>query len=120
MNRPGAETNPPAWEGYRLSRQQERLWQARHARTTSVAMAGASLHGPLDRTAFALAANALLERHEILRTSIRPVLGGTGPALMAVDAPRPAAIDHIDLRSLGSAEQDAQIATEAAARLVIH
>ena len=110
MDRYEPELTSPAWEGFRLSRQQDRLWTLQSGGSAPAAMAGASLHGVLDEAAFAAAATDLIERHEILRTSVKPVLGGASSALMVINPPYPAQIGQLDLRALDEAEQESRIA----------
>ena len=110
MDSQRVELTTQPWEGYRLSRQQERLWSLRRRRGIQRIVAGAALDGPLDRLTLVAALEDLVERHEILRTSFRPIVGEDGAALMVIHPPAAPALDEVDLVGLTPDEQARTIA----------
>ncbi|HEX8164558.1 MAG TPA: amino acid adenylation domain-containing protein [Beijerinckiaceae bacterium] len=109
MDSSAAELNAQGWEGYRLSLQQERLWNLRHEPGLRWAMARAELTGPLDRAALGEALGEIFAGHEILRTSFKPVLGKGGAALMLV-AESGAPTVEVDLSGRCAEAQERSIA----------
>ncbi|MCB5181249.1 non-ribosomal peptide synthetase [Streptomyces antimicrobicus] len=89
MDRPGAELMNQAWEGFRLSRQQERLAGLAAGGPAARTVARVRLSGPVDRAVLEQAAHDVASAHEILRTAYRRVLGENSAVLMVIeDAPR--------------------------------
>ena len=64
------------------------------------------VQGFLDEAAFSQSFNALIERHEALRTRFVTV---EGQPMQAVIAPAPIAIEPRDLRPLPPSEQEAEV-----------
>jgi amino acid adenylation domain-containing protein len=78
-----------AWEGFRLSRQQERVLGLGSGALASRTVARVRVAGPLERAVLEQAARDVASVHEILRTSYRKVLGENSTALMVIeDEPR--------------------------------
>lgn len=98
------------WEGFRLSPQQERLWSLCRTHPVFRTMATTELVGPVDVGALAASLGDLFDRHEILRTLFRPVLGDDGAALQVVADPCTPALTKIDQRGLDAAAQRQGIA----------
>jgi amino acid adenylation domain-containing protein len=109
VNSHASELVAHEWEGYRLSLQQERLWSLQRSLPSCWTIALTDMVGPLDRAVFLDALAEIFDHHEILRSSIRPVLGEAGAALMVV-ADSSAPVLFIDLASSGADEQDRMIA----------
>ncbi|UWU92928.1 amino acid adenylation domain-containing protein [Bradyrhizobium sp. CB1015] len=97
MDTAGTALNEECWEGYRLSRQQERLWALSRSQKIGRSVAQIELDGQLDRAGLVGALGDLVERHEILRTSFRPVLGGKSPALMVIGEDVAPALSDLDI-----------------------
>src|SRR5262245_16325447 len=55
-------------EGFRLSPQQERLWELQYGRGVYRAQCGVTVEGELDQQTLRRALETLTDRHEILRT----------------------------------------------------
>ncbi|MFH9353653.1 amino acid adenylation domain-containing protein [Kitasatospora sp. NPDC017646] len=78
-----------SWEGFRLSRQQERVLRLASAGTAGRTVAGVRLGGPIDRVVFERAAHDVASVHESLRSAYRTVLGENSTRLMVIeDEPR--------------------------------
>ncbi|MBT0772976.1 amino acid adenylation domain-containing protein [Kineosporia sp. J2-2] len=86
MDRPGTELNSPAWEGFRLSNQQERTFGLAAAGASARLLGGAQIAGEVDPDLLAQAARQVVSAHEILRSSYRKVLGDNSSTLMVIDA----------------------------------
>ncbi|WP_405431291.1 amino acid adenylation domain-containing protein [Micromonospora sp. NBC_00617] len=96
---------PPA-----LSFAQRRLWildQVRPGGTEYLASTGLRLFGPLEPGALRAALDAIVARHEVLRTRYVVVDGEPG---QVIDPPQPATLHEVDLRGLDPAAQDERIA----------
>lgn len=85
MDRTDTQLTAPAFEGYRLSRQQERLVQLARAGFRTRTLARAHFEGVLDLSILQAAMEDVLEAHESLRTSYHSPIGDRGPILMVVD-----------------------------------
>jgi amino acid adenylation domain-containing protein len=85
-------------EGYRLSPQQQRLWNLRGRGDPSgcIAQCAAIIHGPLDPSLLRQALIAVAGREEILRTTFHAVPQMTFPAQVIADTPE-IGFDHIRL-----------------------
>ncbi|MFI9366414.1 amino acid adenylation domain-containing protein [Kitasatospora sp. NPDC053057] len=78
-----------SWEGFRLSRQQERLLRLAPAGAPGRTVAGVRLAGPLDRAVLERALHDVAAAHESLRSAYRTVLGENSTRLMVIeDEPR--------------------------------
>ncbi|SHG61208.1 non-ribosomal peptide synthetase [Massilia sp. CF038] len=84
---------PKAWDGFRLSRQQERLLVQVRAGASTRTVAAAHIDGSVDRVLLGHALFDLIKAHESLRTVYRPVLGENGSLLMVIEEPQALAID---------------------------
>jgi amino acid adenylation domain-containing protein len=103
MDRHGNEVTLEAWDGFRLSRQQERtLSLARAGHQVARTIAGARLVGAFDRALLARAATDVVAAHESLRTSYRQVLGERSAVLMVID--EPADIVIVEMSAASDAE----------------
>jgi amino acid adenylation domain-containing protein len=92
-----------------LSFAQERYWTGRHLEARSVAMTiPMLLHltGPLDRDCLRQAIAAVVDRHELLRTSFRE--SPEGP-IQVIHSTVPVAFPEVDLARLGAAERMAEV-----------
>ncbi|MCB2376592.1 amino acid adenylation domain-containing protein [Hymenobacter sp. BT635] len=101
-----------AQEGYLLSPSQYRLWVLSQFDDALVAYnmpAAKLLEGPLDTACFEQALNALVERHEILRTVFRQQ-AGTDEVRQYVLSPEAAGfrVEHLDLQNQPDAEAQAK------------
>ncbi|HVF56635.1 MAG TPA: amino acid adenylation domain-containing protein, partial [Pyrinomonadaceae bacterium] len=86
-------------EGFRLSPQQQRLWQhGHHLSPAHDARCGLRLRGSLDTRRLRSALSRLVARHEILRTTFR-LLPGMGEPLQVVAAEGEAAWRELDMSS---------------------
>ena len=95
--------------GFRLSPLQQRLWRLHRAGRPAYAQAEVALEGELDRERLATALERVVERHEALRTSFRPLPGLSLP-LQFVGRPGPVAVpEEEDLRPLPAAERDLRV-----------
>jgi amino acid adenylation domain-containing protein len=85
-------------EGYRLSPQQQRLWNllGRGDPNGCIAQCTAIIHGPLDPSLLRQALTAVAGREEILRTTFHTVPQMTFPVQVIADAPE-IGFDHIRL-----------------------
>ncbi|MEW5927966.1 MAG: amino acid adenylation domain-containing protein, partial [Gemmatimonadota bacterium] len=91
-----------------LSFAQQRLWMVDRLEPGSAAynMAGAlRLRGPLDAAALRASLDALVERHETLRTTF---VEHEGAPVQVVHPPAPAALAELDLRHLPHGEREAE------------
>jgi amino acid adenylation domain-containing protein len=92
-----------------LSFAQERYWAGRHSEARTVAKTVPTLMhlaGPFDRLCLGQALAAIVDRHEILRTSFRE--GPEGP-IQVVHPAVPLATPEVDLGRLGAAERMAEV-----------
>ncbi|MFD4063159.1 amino acid adenylation domain-containing protein [Streptomyces albidoflavus] len=87
MDRHGAELISPAWEGFRLSKQQDHVLAGGGLAQRTVGTV--SLEGSFDRDVLKHAACDVVLAHESLRTAYRQVLGENSTVLMVIeDEPR--------------------------------
>ena len=115
MDRHGNELTLETWDGFRLSRQQERtLSLARAGHRAVRTVAGARIAGACDRALLARAAADVVAVHESLRTSYRQVLGERSAVLMVIDEPAADAASAIEIVE-HAATTDADIAAFAQA-----
>jgi len=92
-----------------LSFAQERYWAGRHLEARSVASTIPTLMhlvGPFDGVCLRRAIAAVVDRHELLRTSFRD--GPEGP-VQVIHPAVPVALPEVDLERLGAAEQRAEV-----------
>ena len=92
-----------------LSFAQERYWAGRHLEARSVASTIPMLMhlaGPLDRACLRQAIAAVVDRHELLRTSFRD--SPEGP-VQVIHPAVPVALPEVDLERLGAAERMAEV-----------
>ncbi|HEX3526029.1 MAG TPA: amino acid adenylation domain-containing protein, partial [Thermoanaerobaculia bacterium] len=92
-----------------LSFAQERYWSGRHLEARSVASTIPMLihlAGPLDRASLRRALAAVVDRHELLRTSFRE--GPEGP-VQVIHPEVPVAFREVDLERLGAPERMAEL-----------
>jgi amino acid adenylation domain-containing protein len=93
-----------------LSFAQRRLWildQVRPGGTEYLSSAGLRLSGPLAPDALRSALDAIVARHEVLRTRYVDV---DGEPVQVIDPPGPATLHEVDLSALDPAAQDERIA----------
>src|SRR6185437_2386372 len=85
-------------EGYLLSPQQKRLWrlQQEDGATAYQAQCAVLIEGPLDVEALEEATQAVVDRHEVLRTSFQRQPGMKVP-VQVINEHTPVAWSHIDL-----------------------
>jgi amino acid adenylation domain-containing protein len=97
-------------EGYRLSPQQEHLWQLQHGELPGPyrAQCAIRMEGFLDASLLHAALYQVVQCHEILRTAFDGVSGMTLP-LQVIAAPALPACDHDDLSTCPAPEQPARI-----------
>ena len=78
----------PVIEGFRLSPGQQRVWRSQQ-RAGSVRLCRAAIEilGPLDSSALKTAIGAVVDSHEILRTSFRSIAGLELPLQVIVERP---------------------------------
>lgn len=89
MHRLGAEVISQAWDGFRLSKQQEHVLTLASAGLANRTVARVGLAAPVDREALERAVHDVASAHESLRTAYRKVLGENSTTLMVVeDDPR--------------------------------
>ncbi|MET8150672.1 amino acid adenylation domain-containing protein [Actinoplanes sp. NPDC049668] len=94
-----------------LSHAQHRLWvleQVRPGSTEYLASVALRLRGDLDVDALRAALDAVVARHEVLRT--RYPLTAAGTPVQAIDEPGPVELTVLDLRALAPADREARIA----------
>ena len=105
----------PRTEPLPVSFAQQRLWfleqMQQEGAVYNIPLA-IQVQGFLDEVAFSQSFNALIERHEALRTRFITV---EGQPMQAVSAPAPSTIEQRDLRSLGPSEQEAEVRRQAIA-----
>ncbi len=92
-----------------LSYSQELLWLLSQLESSGVAYnapAAFRLHGPIDATALQQALDALVARHEILRTSYEVI---DGRPMQIVSPAGTAELRLVDLAGLGEAEREAEL-----------
>jgi pristinamycin I synthase-3/4 len=100
----GDRDSPPP-----LSFAQERYWSGRHLEARSVASTVPllmHLAGPLDRACLRRAVAAVVERHELLRTSFRD---GPAGSIQVIHPAVPVSLPVVDLERLGAAERTAEV-----------
>ncbi len=105
-------SEPPSVVGFRLSPQQQRLWRLeREAGAPSPYLAACSVRitGSLEPRLLEAALRALAGRHEILRTSVRPVPLTDGALQVIADAAA-VSLRVADLRGLAPAEREPRLA----------
>ncbi|MCB1057849.1 MAG: non-ribosomal peptide synthetase, partial [Acidobacteria bacterium] len=105
-------------ESYTLSFAQQRLWFLYHFEPDSPEYnvpQAYRLHGPLDPALLQRALAALVERHEVLRTSFRAI-EGEGRQAVAAEAPPDLTVTDLADRSPAEAEEAAAAAMTADAR----
>lgn len=85
--------------GYRLSPQQRRLWALQQRSAAYRAQAAALIEGDFDSARLRRAAQAAVDRHEILRTSFRFIAGLDMP-LQVIAQDHAAVVHEIDLSQL--------------------
>lgn len=85
MDRSGTELKQQAWEGFRLSGQQERVRGLVSAGMAGRTVAGVRLAGRLDRAVLEHAARDVASVHESLRSAYRKVLGENSSMLMVIE-----------------------------------
>lgn len=97
-------------ESHSLSRQQERLWRALSQPGSLQAHCGLWLHGPLDERRLRASLEAVVARHEILRTRFRRPPASEVPVQVVADEPQ-ITWQEIDLRgsALSAEEQIDQL-----------
>ncbi|HJX26776.1 MAG TPA: condensation domain-containing protein, partial [Thermoanaerobaculia bacterium] len=91
-------------QGFPLSQQQRRLWGPRPSPRIACARCVVHLAGDLDRPALRRALEAVVGRHEILRTAFRSL---PGMNLQVIQEATAIAIGEVDPHSLGSAGPEA-------------
>jgi amino acid adenylation domain-containing protein len=97
-------------EGFRLSRQQKRMWQRQQQDQSPAyrAQCAVLVEGSLDRHLFKAAIAGVFERHEILRTIFQYVPEMNMP-LQVIKGDLTAQIDEYDFTSLGPQRQEGEI-----------
>lgn len=119
MGRPPLQRRPPSSPPPRASFSQERLWFLHQLDPDNPAynlFVALRLSGPLNIAAVEQSINALIQRHEILRTTFATL---NGELVQVITAPFALPIPVIDLSDLPAAEREATVlqqATEAARR----
>src|SRR5688572_7133339 len=96
-------------EGYRLSPQQKRLWTIQEENDVYRAKCRLHLEGALKPEPLKAALQEVINRHEILRTTLRRVPGIKVPLQVVTDAEH-LAWESLDLRDRPRAEQEALLA----------
>ena len=97
-------------QGFRLSPQQRRLWQAQQSVDSEAfrVCSMAKIEGPLDREIFEQSVRRVIGQHEILRTTFRLLPGMTIPVQVVADDARPSIAEH-DLTASSTEDQRARI-----------
>ena len=97
-------------QGFRLSSQQKRLWQAQQSVDSEAfrVCSMAKIEGPLDPEILKQSVRRVIGQHEILRTTFRLLPGMTVPVQVIADDDRPSIVEH-DLTALSTEEQGARI-----------
>ena len=96
-------------DGYRLSPQQRRVWRLQQQDGGSYrTVAGVLLEGRVQQNRLQSALEAVIARHEILRTDFRLVPGMSFP-LQVINTQASPAIDFHNLADLGPAERNARV-----------
>ena len=90
--------------GYRLSPQQQRLWALHQGTSAHCTQAAALIDGKLDAAMVQHAVGAVIERHQILRTSFHLIPNSDVP-LQVVSATHKAVVREVDLSWLGLGDQ---------------
>lgn len=85
-----------SWEGFSLSRQQERLIARFGRQRLGYATAVVALTGDLREDILTEALNELANEQELLRTGYRNVLGDDGTVLMVIQDPAPILLERTD------------------------
>lgn len=92
MDRYGTDLTPQAWDGFRLSRQQERVLALARNGFSNRTVAGARIGGQIDKVLLSHALHDVVKAHESLRTVYRQVLGENSTLLMVIEEPKDVAI----------------------------
>ncbi|MDQ3918841.1 MAG: AMP-binding protein, partial [Acidobacteriota bacterium] len=105
------ETRKEVVEGYRLSPQQEHVWSSSGGAGGGAfcARAAIRIEGELDEGRLASALRAVIDRHEILRTSFQRLPGMDAP-LQVIHEPRAPHVARRDLSGLDAPAQAAALA----------
>jgi amino acid adenylation domain-containing protein len=99
----------PELEGYRLSKEQSRLWQAQQRRGAQFShQCAVTLSGELDADRLAEAWRRVVERHEILRTALRRLPGMELPLQVVLPEPT-TKLTSTDLRGDDAAGHAARV-----------
>lgn len=93
MDRFGTDLTPQTWNGFRLSRQQERLLVQLRSGASTRSVAAADLDGSINRVLLGHALFDVVKAHESLRTVYRQVLGENSTLLMVIEDPSEIAIE---------------------------
>jgi amino acid adenylation domain-containing protein/thioester reductase-like protein/non-ribosomal peptide synthase protein (TIGR01720 family) len=113
--RPAPPLRPVARDGtLPLSFAQERLWflaQLEPTRPFNLPVA-VRLRGPLNVAALAQSLSAIVQRHEVLRTTFATT---EGHPVQVIAPPRPLALPVVDLRQLPAPEREAEVRRRATA-----
>jgi amino acid adenylation domain-containing protein/non-ribosomal peptide synthase protein (TIGR01720 family)/FkbM family methyltransferase len=98
-------------EGFRLSPSQERLWSLQPAESETPYCAHCSilLDGPLDAPALRSSIAAVIDRHEILRTSFQRLEGMNLPVQVIAEN-HSSSVDEYDFGCLDEQEKDTEVA----------
>lgn len=102
MDRHGTDLTAQTWEGYRLSRQQERGLALGRGGFATRTVAGARIDSPIDRALLNQALRDVVETHEVLRTAYRRVLGERSSVLMVIEEPGQVAVAEIATERTGA------------------
>lgn len=92
MDRYGTDLTPQAWDGFRLSRQQERVLGLARNGFSNRTIAGARIEGKINKVLLSHALHDVVNAHESLRTVYRQVLGENSTLLMVIEEPKDIAI----------------------------
>ncbi|HEX6047362.1 MAG TPA: amino acid adenylation domain-containing protein [Pyrinomonadaceae bacterium] len=95
-------------EGFRLSRQQERLWLLQRDTPAYRSQCAILIEGSLEEAALREAFRRVIDRHEILRTAFRCPPGLELPLQTLVDSGSPS-WHHTDVSDCSTQEQEARI-----------
>ena len=95
-------------EGFRLSRQQERLWLLQRDTAAYRSQCAILIEGNLDEAALREALRRVIDRHEILRTAFHCPEGLELPLQILIDS-GPPSWQHTDISNFSTQEQEARI-----------
>jgi amino acid adenylation domain-containing protein len=95
-------------EGFRLSRQQERLWLLQRANAAYRSQCAILIEGTLNEASLKEALRKVIDRHEILRTAFHSRPGLELPLQIVVDSASPS-WQHTDVSNCSTQEQEARI-----------